>query len=159
MNWILLIIIIYFVLLVVVCTHIISITKHTNKAIAYLLFAVFIPVIGMGFYFLFGINYWTKRRYNKKTIANEKILQQLKKDIVHYDEASISYQDESVQQHAELAAMLVGDLGSPLTKNNSIKLLQNGEEKFPELLRPSAMQNTIYTLSIISMSMMTLVQQ
>ncbi len=134
MNWTLFIIVIYLVILLVVCVHIISITRHTNKAIAYLLFAAFIPVIGIGFYFLFGINYWTKRRYNKKTIANEKILQQLKKDIIHYDEASIPYEDESVEQHAELAAMLVGDLGSPLTKSNSIKLLQNGEEKFPELL-------------------------
>ncbi len=135
MNWALPVIIIYIIILLVVCVHIISITKHTNKALAYLLFAVFIPVIGIGFYLLFGINYWTKRRYNKKTVANSKILQQLKKDIVRYDEAAIHYTDESVQQHTELAAMLVKDLGSPLTKNNSIKLLQNGEEKFPELLQ------------------------
>ena len=135
MNWALPVIIIYIIILLVVCVHIISITKHTNKALAYLLFAVFIPGIGIGFYLLFGINYWKKRRYNKKTVANEKILQQLKKGIVRYDEVAIRYSDESVQQHTELAAMLVKDLGSPLTKNNSIKLLQNGEEKFPELLQ------------------------
>ncbi len=135
MNWAILVIIIYIALLLVVCIHIISITRHTNKALAYLLFAVFIPVIGIGFYLLFGINYWEKRRYNKKTAANGEILQQLKKDIVQYEGAIIPYQDGSVQQHAELAAMLVRDLGSPLTKNNHIKVLQNGEEKFPELLQ------------------------
>jgi cardiolipin synthase A/B len=135
MNWVLLLIIIYLIILLIVCIHIISITKHTNKTLAYLLFAVFIPVIGMGFYLAFGINYWGKRRYNKKTTANEKILQQIKKDIVHYDEAAIPYQAEAVEQHTELAAMLVRDLGSPLTKNNSIKVLLNGEEKFAELLQ------------------------
>ncbi len=134
MNWATLVIIIYIALLLVVCIHIISVTKHTNKALAYLLFAVFIPAIGIGFYLLFGINYWTKRRYNKKTVADEEILQQLKKNIVHYNEAAVPYEDKSVQEYTELAAMLVKDLGSPLTKNNTIKLLKNGEEKFPELL-------------------------
>ncbi len=135
MNWIIFSIAIYVVILIIVCIHIISITKHTNKALAYLLFAIFIPVIGIGFYLLFGINYWTKRRYNKKSLANENILQQLKKDIVRYDETAVPYEDKSVQQHTELAAMLVKDLGSPLTKNNTIKLLKNGEEKFSELLQ------------------------
>jgi cardiolipin synthase len=135
MNWVLLTTVLYIIILLAVCIHIITITRHTNKALAYLLFATFIPVIGIGFYLLFGINYWTKRRYNKKTLTNEKVLQELKKDIVRYDEAAIPYKDKSVQQHAELSAMLVRDLGSPLTKNNTIKILKNGEEKFPELLQ------------------------
>ncbi len=134
MNWVFFITAIYIIILLVVCIHIITITRHTNKALAYLLFATFIPVIGIGFYLLFGINYWTKRRYNKKIVTNEKILHQLKKDIILYDEAAVPYKDKSVQQHIELSAMLVRDLGSPLTKNNTIKILKNGEEKFPELL-------------------------
>jgi cardiolipin synthase len=135
MNWTLLIITIYIIILLVVCVHIITITRHTNKALAYILFAAFIPVIGIGFYFLFGVNYWTKRRYNKKTLNDGLLLQQLKKDIDQYDKAVIAYKDKSVQQHTELAEMLIRDLGSPLTKGNTIKLLKNGEEKFPELLR------------------------
>ena len=30
--------------------------------------------------------------------------------------------------------MLIKDLHSPLTRNNTLKLLLNGEEKFPELI-------------------------
>ena len=31
--------------------------------------------------------------------------------------------------------MLLKDLRSPLTRNNQVKLLLNGEEKFPELMK------------------------
>ncbi len=101
---------------------------------AYIMLAIFLPVFGILFYFLFGVNYWKKRRYNKKSRENTAILQDLKKGIVQYDGSAVQHLDESVQQHSELAAMLVRDLGSPLTKNNKIKLLKNGEGKFPDLL-------------------------
>ena len=37
--------------------------------------------------------------------------------------------------NTELAAMLIKDLKSPLTRKNRVKLLVNGEEKFPELMQ------------------------
>lgn len=110
------------------------------------MFAIFIPVIGAGFYLLFGVNYWKKKRYNKKSKLNSRVLQDLKKGIVQFDSTAITHVDESVQQHSELASMLVRDLGSPLTKNNSIKLLKNGEEKFPELLE--AIKNATHHIHI-----------
>ncbi|MCY7309819.1 MAG: cardiolipin synthase [Chitinophagaceae bacterium] len=134
MGWVIIASIVYIILLIGVCIRILFETHNTNKTLAYLLFCLFIPVIGMGFYLLFGINYWTKKRYNKKITGDEKMLRQLKKDIRDYDGVAVAA-DESVEQHTELAAMLIKDIGSPLTRNNTIKLLVNGEKKFPELLK------------------------
>ncbi|MDZ4809414.1 MAG: cardiolipin synthase [Bacteroidota bacterium] len=134
MGWVIIASVVYIILLIGVCVRILFETHNTNKTLAYLLFCLFIPVIGMGFYLLFGINYWTKKRYNKKITGDEKMLRQLKKDIRDYDGVAVAA-DESVEQHTELAAMLIKDIGSPLTRNNSIKLLVNGEKKFPELLK------------------------
>ncbi len=133
MNWAILSAIIYAVVLVAVCIQILVATQQSNKALAYLLVVIFLPVIGIGFYFLFGINYWRKRRYNKKFLQNGVVLQQLKKAVVEYDSAAIAKLDNLLDDQGELAAMLIRDLGSPLTKNNHIRVLQNGEEKFPEL--------------------------
>jgi cardiolipin synthase len=127
-------IIIYCIILLLVCLRILFETHDTAKTMAYLLFSLFIPVIGILFYLAFGINYWKKRHYNKKVHQDEMIFRQLKNDIVQYDETRIGYQDEAIQQHSELASMLVKDLGSPLTRHNEVKVLVNGEEKFPELL-------------------------
>lgn len=135
MSLIIIITILYILLLLFIWLHILFETHDTTKTMAYLLFTLFIPVIGIGFYLLFGINYWKKKQYNKKINRDEEMLRQLKKDNTQYDKVSISTWDESVQQHTELASMLIRDLGSPLTNHNSIKLLVNGEEKFSELLQ------------------------
>jgi cardiolipin synthase A/B len=138
MSWIIFAVIIYVIILILVCIRIVSETIHSNKVLAYLLFCLFIPVVGILFYLAFGINYWRKRKYNKKQKTDAGIMQHLKSNVHQYDEVSVNANDASVQQNIELASMLLKDLGNPLTGNNSVKLLLNGEEKFPEMLKAIA---------------------
>jgi cardiolipin synthase len=102
---------------------------------AYLLFCLFVPVVGVAFYLVFGINYWRKKLYDKKMALDEKILTGLKKDISQYTEVSLGDCDINNPDSTELAAMLIKDLKSPLTRKNRVKLLVNGEEKFNELIQ------------------------
>ena len=69
---------------------------------------------------------------------DEKVLQQMKKNILQYNETVVELPDTGGNANAELAAMLIKDLQSPLTRHNRIKLLLNGEEKFPELMKAMA---------------------
>ena len=140
MSWI--IITIYIVILVLVCLRIIFETHSSTKTLAYLLLCIFIPVFGILFYATFGINYWRKKLYAKKTGCDEKMLQDLQKKIMYYTRASLKPEDMADKENAELASMLIKDLNSPLTRHNSIKLLLNGEEKFPELLK--ALENATH---------------
>ncbi len=134
MNLSSIVFIIYLLVLLVVCTRILYDTHSSTKTLAYLLLCIFIPVIGILFYLAFGINFWKKKVYSKKANANNKILQQLKKEILAYDDA-VADPKSIADGNAEMAAMLLGDLESPLTRNNRVKLLINGEEKFPELIQ------------------------
>jgi len=91
-------------------------------------------VFGIIFYLAFGINYWKNKLYSQKMNENLKMLNELKKKIPEYSKCTIDPKhlgDES----AELASMLLKDLHSPLTRNNKVDLLVNGEEKFPELMK------------------------
>jgi cardiolipin synthase len=133
-NWNTIALIIYAIVLIIVCLRVIYETRSTTKTMAYLLFCIFVPVIGMGFYFLFGVNYWKMRLYVKKMSQDERILAQLKKDIRQYTEESLDSTDGAVQHNSELASMLIKDLKSPVTRKNCVKLLVNGEQKFPELI-------------------------
>lgn len=135
MNWIILAVIFYVAILIIVCLRIVFETHSTNKTLAYLLFCFFIPLIGITFYLAFGINYWRKKRYGRKLTNDSNILTDLKANIQHYEKVGLSAQDISVRQNSELASMLLKDLGSPLTGNNQVTLLINGEKKFPELLK------------------------
>ena len=134
MNWNLIGGSLYVLIVILVCLRVIFETHSTNKTLAYLLLCLFMPIFGMIFYLVFGINYWRIRKYRKKSVADTKILQHLAKDSQVYKESSINIADEAVQQNAELVSMVLKDLGSPLTRNNQVQLLVNGEEKFPEML-------------------------
>jgi cardiolipin synthase A/B len=122
----------YLCVLIPVCLIIIFETRSSTKSVAYLLLCIFMPVFGMVFYFTFGINYWKIKLYTNKKSEGEKLLAQLKKKIPH-SVASVK-PEELTGEDTELASMLIKDLRSPLTRHNSVKLLLNGEEKFPELL-------------------------
>ncbi len=146
MVWYYVIGIIYFLLLIAVCLRVIYETRSATKTMAYLLLIIFIPVAGMLFYILFGVNYWKIKLYNKKSTADEKLLNRLKKEMKVYSNAMVSPSELPAEDNRELALMLRKELKSPLTRRNSVKLLINGEEKFPEVLE--ALRNAKHHIHI-----------
>jgi cardiolipin synthase A/B len=135
MTWIQIGTIIYLAVLVLICLRIIFETHSSTKTLAYLLFCIFIPVVGIIFYLTFGVNYWRIKLYSKKAVQDQKLLDQLKKNIPYYESMIVKPAQVNALEHSELASMLIRDIRSPLTRYNKVKLLINGEEKFPELLR------------------------
>lgn len=133
MNWILLLEIIYIVFLIGVSLRIIYDTQSVTKTLAYLLLVIFLPLLGIFIYFSFGINYRKNKLYSKKIIQDAEqeklVLQKLD-----------AYNSENLNQLLEhneffsLMKMVYETDKSPLTANNSVQLLKNGEEKFPEVL-------------------------
>lgn len=123
---------IYAVIVIAVILRIMYETQSSSKALAYVLLCLFVPILGIIFYLVFGVNYWQKKTYTKKMSINADVLQHLKDNIAQYDAVNIST-DDAVNQHEELSQMLLRDLGSPLTASNTVKILANGEKKFPEM--------------------------
>ena len=135
MDWLVIAEIIYIIVLILVCLRIIYDTNNSVKTLAYLLFAVFAPFIGIGFYFFFGINYRNRKMYSKKLFENTDMARRLREDLYHYSKQIFDESDAALQDNKELAFMLLKDSMSPITANNSVKLLVNGETKFPEVLK------------------------
>ncbi len=135
MNWLLLLEIVYIAVLILVCLRIIYDTRSTTKTLAYLLLAIFLPVAGIIFYFSFGTNYRKRKMYSKKLIENEELAKKLREDIFHSSKQTFTEHDAALEGNKELAHMLVKDTNSPLTSSNAVKLLINGENKFPEVIK------------------------
>ncbi len=129
------IVIAYLIVLIIVCLRIVYETRSNTKTMAYLLFTIFIPVVGIIFYVTFGINYWRLKLYDKKSVKDMKMLKKLKAEMAIFSDVSIGVKDIDIDNNGELATMLIKHLQSPLTRNNSVKLLINGEEKFAEVLQ------------------------
>ena len=134
MDWFYIIGAIYVAIVIAVCLRVIYETRSATKTMAYLLLILFIPVGGIIFYILFGINFWKTKLYSRKSLDDEKMLTRLKKEMEVYMKETISPLDLSIENNRELAVMVEKELRSPLTRRNKVKLLLNGEEKFPEVL-------------------------
>lgn len=134
MNWIFWLEILYLVITILVCVWIIYETDTTNKTLAYLLLAIFVPIIGMIFYFAFGFNYRKRKMYSKKLNLNADLSLRIKQQIIENSELIIDNNSNVEDQEKQLMYLLLNDTHSPVSDKNDVKVLLNGEQKFPELI-------------------------
>lgn len=113
-------------------------THSSTKTSAYLLLILLVPIIGTLVYFTFGVNYRKIKIYRRKLINNEKLWQNIKDKIISTSETLRDQNPKLVTGHTDMIELLLTDSNTPLTRNK-VKLLSNGEEKFPEVI--AALQN------------------
>lgn len=133
MKWLLLLEIVYVVIILLVVFRVLYDTRSGVKALAYILLIVLVPFFGVFFYFFFGINYRKRKLYSRKIVEDEILYQRILTHVWNYSE-QVLHSGLLSAEHFNLARFIRNSSTSPLTGNNSVKLLLNGEEKFPELL-------------------------
>jgi len=134
MDWHLLAGAAYILLVLFVCFRILYDTHSSSKTLAYLLVTILVPGVGIIIYFAVGANYRKNKLYSKKIINDNKLLAEIREKIIHESEKTWDTGESEVKRHKKLARMLLND-NSPLTGDNEVKLLLNGEEKFPEVIQ------------------------
>lgn len=128
--------IIYILILIAVCLRIIYDTRSISKTMAYLLFAIFVPGIGIAFYFSFGINYRKRRIYSKKLKIDESLRLEFKRKLEESNKRLFASGNKAIIQNIELIRLLSNrKLGNnPILPNNEVQLLFNGEHLFPKMI-------------------------
>jgi len=134
MNWLLLYEILYVIVVVMVCLRVIYDTRTSVKALAYVLLVIFLPIVGIIFYFSFGVNHRLRKIYSKKLTQDETLAKRIREETLQYSRHNFEEGGAAIRNYKKLPYMLAKD-SSALTANNSVKLLINGENKFPEVLR------------------------
>ena len=134
MNWILISKVAYLLIVFLVILRVLYDTRSSIKALAYILFIIFAPVAGMLFYFSFGINYRKRKLYSKKISIDEPLRLRIRNNMNTYSEAIL---DSGLieEKYKTLTEFIRRSGSSPLTANNDVKLLINGEDKFPVLVK------------------------
>ncbi len=134
MNWILILQVVYVLVIIGVLMRIIYDTQSVTKTIAYVLLVIFLPIVGVFIYFSFGINYRKNKLYSKKIIQDKKQENLVLEKVDSYNLKNLESISDS-DHFSGLMKMIYQTDRSPITLNNSAKLLINGEEKFPEVLK------------------------
>jgi len=134
--WVIIAEIAYFLILGVTCLRIVFDTGSVSKTLAYLLFAVFVPVIGIIFYFSFGINYRKRKIYYKKLNVDEQFKKEVYRLFQAHNLEEAIHNDEVLLKSERLIKLLANKKSNRafLLPNNDVRLLFNGEEKFDALI-------------------------
>lgn len=134
MEWILALQIIYGIIVLFVCMRIIYDTDNNSKTLAYLLLVLIAPVFGIIFYFSIGINYSKRKMFSKKLNNDGDLLEKTRAEVFNYSEKVVDNYQEVLGDKKFLSTLILNDTLSPLTENNEVEILVNGERKFPAVL-------------------------
>ena len=126
--------IIYILVLAYTIGRILLDTSSTPKTLAYILLVLVLPLVGIIFYFSFGINYRHHKSTKKIEASLKKLDNEYKKNVKDETLTLIKDNPDTFKQYDELAKFIY-HLSGEILGRNSFKLLINGEEKFPEVLR------------------------
>lgn len=110
--------------------------KNINpiKTLSYIIILVFLPFFGLVVYYFFGQEYRKNKIFNRKHILNKKVVKEINKEL-ELNRTEKKELKEVLDDKVKLVKLLYSNDESPLTLNNEVKILKNGEEKFKYLLK------------------------
>jgi cardiolipin synthase len=125
---------VYILLLIYTIIKILLDTHSTPKTLAYILLVTILPVLGLFFYYAFGINYRHKKATRQQANELKSLTREYKKNVPDASEELLKTNLALLEKYADLIHFLQ-TLGGEKLSANQFQLLINGEEKFPEVLR------------------------
>lgn len=134
MKWIHIAEIAYLMVVIFTCFRIIYDTHNSSKTLAYLLFVFIAPFVGIIFYFSIGINYSKRKMFSKMLTSDENLLSKIRKKVFKYSASVLDENQLQVGDSKYLSNLILNDTLSPLTQDNQVTILINGEQKFPEVI-------------------------
>lgn len=135
-EWFIYVEIAYFIIAILVAIRIIYDTDSISKTLAYLLLVFFVPIIGILFYFSFGVNYRRRKMYSKKLKVNddynERLMNRVREMHLDYKQKGNAIIEKNRSFINMLSNKFMGE--GPLLVDNNVEILVNGEQFFPRLL-------------------------
>lgn len=108
--------------------------RNPLKTHSYFLLMLLLPGIGIIVYFFFGQQLRKQKIFSKKKLIHSAFGKEYVDKFLNPDFKAIIPKDPEAINFDKLTTFLSRDL-SPLSSNNSVQLLNNGEEKFPLLIQ------------------------
>lgn len=125
--------VLYLVGIIFLAGKIIMDTKNTSKTLAYLMLIIFLPVVGIIIYFVFGVNYRKNKFYTFKIERNEQVYQAVSTYIRETHHKTLENHREDIDQFLTTVNFLYNAGRSPLSQGNYAEVLINGEGKFEKV--------------------------
>ncbi len=108
--------------------------RNPTKTIAWVMVIVFVPLVGVVIYYLFGQKFEKVKVFREQNRENHLRLLKVWERLNPIMDENIQVLRQSIGQLSRVFTFLKNQRISPPSLYNEVKLLINGEQKFPELL-------------------------
>ena len=132
--FVILLFVIYVLILAYTALRILLDTHSTSKTLTYLLLVIVTPLAGVIIYFAFGVNYRHRKTDKRGSTFLTEHANDFKNNVTDQTNVLLKSYAKTLKQYSELVRF-IHNLGGENLSRNEYKLLVNGEEKFPEVLR------------------------
>ena len=130
--WNLLIILNYIVAASAVITVILK-NINPTKTLSYIIVLVFFPFLGIVVYYLFGQEYRKTKIFSRKHILNKNIVKTISEEL-EFNKKELEKVNQYLDEKVKLVKLIHSNENEPLTLNNKIEILKNGDVKFKHLI-------------------------
>jgi len=104
--------------------------RNPSTTLTWILLLALVPIVGLIFYFLFGQNYFNRRKYDKKALRDMKVYERFEKEELRFHQ-DLSQFTPRQQQMLKLSKKLAR---TPISFNTETTILTNGEQTFSNLI-------------------------
>jgi cardiolipin synthase len=126
-------IILYFILLFFVVGKMIMENGSPARSLAWLFFILFVPVVGLIFYFLIGKNYRKEKLFRMKKTKDYAIYKKhLDQHFKHFEEEHLS-ESPSIRKKRRLVKLMMKNSKAILSHGNQVEILQDGKITFERI--------------------------
>lgn len=109
--------------------------KNPAKSLAYIMLLALVPILGLVVYYFFGRDYKKQKIFNLKGAIDSPVIESFWSDNRLEFERRFEETEKKFGDLIAPARLIFNQHQGVLSQNNNIKLLLNGEAKFPEVLR------------------------
>lgn len=107
--------------------------RNVNKSFSYIFLLVFFPIIGLVVFYYFGRDFRKRYKLRLREALNHESISYLRQKLIQHHGMVLEYLKRAYPGTYKTAQMLSTIENSLVLAGNQVKLLLNGEEKFPAI--------------------------
>lgn len=131
-------ILLYILTILAIIYTIILENRNPVRTLAWILVLVLLPGVGLLFYIYFGMNYRKIKMFSMKGLGDFKWLQYMSEDQKQRIKKAELLKKEDMEAVKPLMTLLLNNSKALLSRNNTIEILNNGEETFGSIFKAIA---------------------
>lgn len=123
----------YYLLVIGIAVGVILDNRSPAKTLAYLLVLLFMPVIGLVVYYMFGQNLRKQKLFSRKGLMDHATVRQWQRNGIAAFQSNADEAKQFLGEKFKVASLLLKSEQSIVTAKNEVELLFEGQKIFPRL--------------------------